>query len=68
MRMGGNLHASGRTSFKTRPICLEMSVVIYLAHTKTIGRPDSPFSSPFIENRDMPSVASEEENMYLERE
>jgi hypothetical protein len=64
--MGGNLHTSGRTSFKPQPISLKISIVVYLTHIKTLVRPDLPFSSPFIGKRDMSGMASEEENMYLE--
>jgi len=64
--MGGNLAPSGRTSFKPLPICLKISIMMYLIHAQMVVLTDFPFSSPFIGKRDMPGTASEEEKLYLE--
>jgi hypothetical protein len=58
--MGGNLAPSGRTSFKPPPICLKITIMIYLTHTQMVMQTDFPFSSPFIGKRNMLSTTSED--------
>jgi len=54
--------------YKPRPIRLKHRTLIYLTHARTATKPDSPFLSSFIGKRDMPDMASEEENVDLECE
>ena len=62
---GMNLAVSERTLFRLQSICLKLCTITYITHARMFVCPDFPFLSSFVGKRDMPDMASEEENMYL---